>query len=532
MPPPSRIVRFSFLGFALVLGFFLRASALDTFGLSEDEVAKIQAVESYRRGQLSANAEHPMLMKLAMWASLSSAGAIGRGSDRMSEETALRLPNVIAGTATIAAVEGATTLLLSPWVGVTAALLVAVDPNVIAVNRIGKEDTFLLFFFFVAVWCYEKGKRVGVSDPMRARRRWYTASGAAFGLMLASKYMPHFLGLYALFNVVHGREAGINSPDKRRYYAAMLGAFLLANFAILLPSTWRYCLEYLSGSQLAHHGFFYGGALYATDTPLSAAGVPTTYYLRMIATKVPVAVLVAAAIGLVPLVRQPRERGHVWLRVMLVFLLLGYSIAAAKFQRYGMPILVMVDILAASGVIWAAAHVWTAQAGPALRRLAYATGIVAMVSASLGASVSARPFYSLHQNALGARLAPPATVYPEEAYDYGVREAVREIAGAASPHAAIVSDAPKVVAHYVTRSGRHDLTVLSLSQQGIAPPGERWVIVQNGHVYFENVNTITQLRQLRPRKEYRLFNTPVLELYHLSGEPSHRAVATAGSGAS
>src|SRR5690242_3521074 len=51
----------------------LRAYGLDTYGFSEDEVAKLRAIEAYRRGDFTPNAEHPMLMKLAMWASLASA---------------------------------------------------------------------------------------------------------------------------------------------------------------------------------------------------------------------------------------------------------------------------------------------------------------------------------------------------------------------------------------------------------------------------------------------------------------------------
>ena len=70
-----------------------------------------------------------------------------------------------------------------------AALLWALDVNAIAINRIGKEDTFALFFFLAAVWCYERAKRQGKTDLVVAQR-WYTASGAAFGLMLASKYFP------------------------------------------------------------------------------------------------------------------------------------------------------------------------------------------------------------------------------------------------------------------------------------------------------------------------------------------------------
>src|SRR5207237_1152365 len=156
----------------------------------------------------------------------------------------------------------------------------------IAINRIGKEDTFLLLFFLLAVFCYERAKQIGVAEPTRAQR-WYTLSGAAFGLMLASKYMPHYLGIYALFNLVTDRRPGANRPNLLRQYGAMGLAFLVANPAVLMPDTWRYVASYVRGDLLAHHGYLYDGALYLTNVPVSPLGVPATYYFRLLATQVP-----------------------------------------------------------------------------------------------------------------------------------------------------------------------------------------------------------------------------------------------------
>src|SRR5262249_54714156 len=55
------------------LGLAFRVSALSAYGFSEDEVNKLHAIEAYRHGEFSANAEHPMLMKLAMWGSVALA---------------------------------------------------------------------------------------------------------------------------------------------------------------------------------------------------------------------------------------------------------------------------------------------------------------------------------------------------------------------------------------------------------------------------------------------------------------------------
>src|SRR5262249_10089166 len=161
-------------------------------------------------GEFSANAEHPMLMKLAMWASVELArtwNGFAPPEDHVSLETALRLPNAIAGAAITVVLFGIAELLFNSVVATTVAFIWAFDVNPIAINRIGKEDTFLLLFFLLAVYCYERAKRIGVDDPDRAQR-WYTLSGASFGLMLASKYMAQFLGIYALFNLIADREPG------------------------------------------------------------------------------------------------------------------------------------------------------------------------------------------------------------------------------------------------------------------------------------------------------------------------------------
>jgi len=103
MSSPWVRAKIAFLIIATLLAFTFRVAALDTYGLSEDEVNKVQAIDQYRLGHFSANAEHPMLMKLAMWGSLDIARAWNRVAPRewsLPLETALRLPNAIAGVAT------------------------------------------------------------------------------------------------------------------------------------------------------------------------------------------------------------------------------------------------------------------------------------------------------------------------------------------------------------------------------------------------------------------------------------------------
>jgi 4-amino-4-deoxy-L-arabinose transferase-like glycosyltransferase len=493
------------LAVVFVAAGLTRTVHLATYGFSEDEINKVHAVEEYRHGRFGANAEHPMLMKLAMWGSVALSerwNAVATPERKIALEAAVRMPNAIAGTATTLVLFVVVELLFGLPAAIASSALWALDVNAISIGRIGKEDTFLLLFFLVAVWCYERGKKQGVSDPAAAQR-WYAGSGGAFGLMLASKYMPQYLPIYALFNTLTDKEPGANRPDRRWHFGAMALAFAVANVAIFLPDTWRYCVAYVQGGMLVHHGNPYAGKLYVTNIPISPLGMPPTYYLRLIATKVPLAVLGAAFAGGIELIRRRHERGFVLLRVLLLFLLVPYSLMAAKFLRYALPLFALIDVLAGigfvSGVAWLLRKRWL----PLQVRVATAcAATVVLTVGAVTAPASVAPFFSTFQNAIGERLAPPAAIFPEETYDFGVREAVSAIAAAAAPGAVIVSDAPEVVAHYLRESTRRDLRAGSFSAGGIPPrEPEVWVIVQDEHLTFENQPLVWQLRGQAPWRE-------------------------------
>src|SRR5256885_12268372 len=90
------------LAIAALLALGFRISALSTYGFSEDELNKIHAIDQYRAGHFIANAEHPMLMKLAMWGSVDAAEAwnrLGPPHPAVSPATALPLPHAVARAA-------------------------------------------------------------------------------------------------------------------------------------------------------------------------------------------------------------------------------------------------------------------------------------------------------------------------------------------------------------------------------------------------------------------------------------------------
>ena len=434
----------------------------------------------------------------------------------------------MAGGLTTVVLYGVSDVLFGGTVAAATAIIWAFDVNAIGINRIGKEDTFLLLFFLLAVFCYERAKREGTTDLVRAQR-WYTLSGAAFGLMLASKYMPHLLGIYAFFNVVHDREPGLNKPDRVRHFGAMALTFALINVPLLFPSTWRYLTSYVAGGTLVHHGYRYAGGLYVNNILISPLGVPATYYLRLLATKVPLVVLAALIPGVIEMVRRRDERGFVFLRVLAVLLLVPYSLMAAKFLRYSLPMLATVDMIAAvglvSGVAWLLRKQWLSETA----RVTVAGAAVSLFCASLVmAQQAAAPYYSLFENAVGARTSVRPPAFPEAMYDYGIREAVAGIAAAAVPSAVIVSDAPSVVSYYLRERSRHDMTARSLSGEGVDARGrEAWVIVQEEHRTFENQSLVAQLRaRTIPWREIRVDGHLAAQIFRMGGDnhaaPSRR----------
>jgi dolichyl-phosphate-mannose--protein O-mannosyl transferase len=125
--------------------------------LIEDELNKFNAVSDYRaHGLTAANGEHPLLMKAMLtvsvigaekWNALSLVAAHPEWN--IPVETSLRLPNALFGALSVVLIFLVAAELFGLEVGLIAAALWAFDQMAIGFNRIGKEDTLLVFFFLV-----------------------------------------------------------------------------------------------------------------------------------------------------------------------------------------------------------------------------------------------------------------------------------------------------------------------------------------------------------------------------------------------
>lgn len=478
------------LAFLVILGFGLRVTQLGAIGFAEDEMNKLDAIHAYERGDFTANSEHPMVMKLLMWASV-------RNAPMDSEEARLRLPNALVGALTVIPLFLLTLAFFDKWTALLAAAFWAVGINAITHNRIGKEDSLLIFFMLFGFYFFIRAKQIPPSDKSPRYRR-FAASAVSFGLMIASKYFPHYFGLNMLFH--HNfRLREPSGPTPGWFYLLIIGTFLVASPAVLLPEVWRYMDAYMGERLLTHSGYLFAGELYKNNMSSSPFwGTPIYFYLLFLALKVPLLTLIAFLGGLFVALKSPRKLGHAFLLFMFLFWIVPYSLIGGKWLRYTLTVMPFVYMLAAVGVV--ALVRWTSKRFTDSRHRASfavsAVAVVVFVCFPAWTAFANRPHYALYTNALAADKA--GYYFPhDEFYDDGLREAIKFVCESAPQGATIAHETPGVVRHYLSVFNRPDLnskTVSSREFDVTAASGPVYVIVQNGRTYFENREEFAAVR--------------------------------------
>jgi hypothetical protein len=489
----------------LCLGFGLRLSGISAIGFAEDEINKLEAVRAYEQGDIRPNAEHPMLMKALIYASIHGARLWNTKAgdlNQITDEAALRFPNIIFGALTVLPLFLLTAAFFDRRTALAAAALWAFGINAITYNRIAKEDTLLVFFMLFAFYFYVRAKQAGAGEQ-KSKQRNYLLSGAMFGLMFASKYFPHYFGLNALYHHyfrVREREPGETSGRTPRiFYLIIPIVFLIANPVVLLPQTWNYLQSYTSGQLLTHTGYLMGEHLYKnTMAATPFRGTPFYFYLLFLAIKVPLPVLAAFIAGLVECVRRRRHPGHAFLLFMFLFWIVPYSLIGAKWLRYTLSLMPFVYMIAAVGmtalVRWAAAFLSSRGSLSSSRSLSMASliAILVFIAAPAWTAYENAPHYAAYTNVLGGR----ATGYyfPHDEF----REAISYVCQEAPQGATIAHETPGVARYYLEKYGRTDLKSRALSEQGFTlagdAPAPAYFILQRGRTYFENEGKVTEVR--------------------------------------
>ena len=490
------------------VGFALRVGGLSRVGFAEDEINKLDAVRAYERGDFTQNAEHPMVMKALVFVSVEAARIWNERAAldfQISDEAALRFPNVVFGSLTVFPVFLLTAAFFGRRTGLVAASLWAFGVGAVTYNRVAKEDTLMVFFMLYAFYFYVRAKQTSGFDQ-KTKRGNYILSGASWGLMLASKYFPHYFGLNMLYHHlfrVRERERGEprgNTPGM--FYIVFAAAFLVANPAVLLPQTWAYLNVYSSEQLLTHHGYLMGETLYhnvVSKTPFGAT--PVYFYALFLLIKTPPLVLVAFAAGLFALARRWREPGPAFLLFMFLWWMVPYSVMGAKWLRYTLSLLPFVYMIAAVGVVAAARGTLallkiSREQRPAMASLVGACVLSLFVGVPAWAAFESAPHYALYTNAL----APNGAGYyfpHDELYDDGLREAIRYVAERAPHDAVLANETPGVVRYYLEKFGRTDLRPRTISDAQFDVTAEQaptYVILQRGRTYFENRDEMERVR--------------------------------------
>lgn len=491
------------------VGFTFRAAGLSQIGLAEDESNKLDAVAAYRHGDITANAEHPMLMKALMFVSVETARAWNSfvsPSNQISDEAALRFPNVLLGALTVFPLFFLTAALFDRRTALLAASLWAVGVNAITYSRIAKEDTLLVFFMLLAYFLYIRAKQTSGFDAA-LKRRYFILSGAAFGLMLASKYFPHYFGLMMLYqHFVSLRQREPGEPQgvtPRIFFIVIAVTFLLANPSIVMPQTWGYLGAYSSEQLLTHHGYLMGDQLFEnvmSKTPFG--GTPVYFYLLFLLIKVPLPILAALVIGLAVIGKRWREPGPAFLLLMFVLWIVPFSLVGAKWLRYALSLMPLVYMIAAVGIASLVRLFASLLKGREGNGFPHATAIVGTLAVLIFVALPAwsayksMPHYALYTNALASDRA--GYYFPhDEFYDDGLREAIEHVAKVAPPGALIAHETPGVVRYYLDKFGRTDLQSRVISDSKFDPletEGVVYVILQRGRTYFENRNEMDEVR--------------------------------------
>ena len=543
----SRTLVVSLLTFLVVAGFGFRAYRLSAEGLSEDELNKVRAVAEYRaRGLTPANGEHPFLMKALMTASTvatevwnETSFAQANAPFQIAPETAARLPGALLGALSALLIFLVVSELFGVEIGLFAAALWAFDPAAIGFNRIAKEDSFLVFFFLLGNVFWLRGQRAAESGHGKPER-FYWATAAAFGAMMASKYVPHFfcisIAYYYAFQGLKTTRWRMGKQKWLIFFTVMGAAFLVCNPTILLPGTWHEMRVFAGEKRIGHDSYEFLGELYRNQMTLWLKGSPWYFYYVFMGVKLPLATVAAFLVGLPLLFTKRLGDGRFFVIFWLFFWFFPFTFLGGKFTRYFTFALPAVLITAAIGLDAAARLVagliagnWRSASAQVYVRAALA---LCVVSLSAYAAAGAAPHYRLYTNALGGGGERAGDYFPhDEFYDASMRETVKAIAENARPGAHVASETPELLTHYAQAAGRGDLVSVSLSDRAALRafgPGDV-VIVARGRRYFSN-NALTKglLEGFKPDATIPLGDVVSTRVYFLNGDSAGLVAGAAG----
>jgi len=519
----SKTLVFAALVVLVVAGFGFRVTGLSAEGLSEDELNKLNAVADYRaHGLTGANGEHPMLMKACQTATIILAEKWNNTfvNNQIAPETALRLPTAIVGALSAILIFLIVSELFGLEVALIAAALWAFDPSAIGLNRIAKEDSFLLFFFLLANVFWLRGQRAAESTDS-SPNKYYWLTAASYGAMVASKYVPHLFAIsicyYWMFQSLPETRWRLGKKRLLIFFTIMGLVFLVLSPTVLLPETWRQMGLFAGGKRVSHDGYEFMNQLYTQRFSDWLNGIPVYFYVVFTAVKLPLLTVLGFVAGLPLLFRRKLGDGRYFILFWFLLWVVAFCFPGGKFTRYYTTILPAVLITSALGIQFAGR--WLANWAGSLKHYVPASLAVIVIAGSVIDSVNAAPHFRLFTNSIGGGTNWAGYYFPhDEFYDASMRDAITVIASRARTGARVASESPSLATYYAERAKRPDLVCVSLSDPDAVKQlavGD-YVIVARGRRYFSNDALISTLRDhATPVAELKLGVVPSAKIYEL-----------------
>jgi hypothetical protein len=520
----SKTLVFAALIVLVVAGFGFRATGLSAEGLSEDELNKLNAVADYRaHGLTGANGEHPMLMKACQAASIILAEKWNNTftSNQIAPETALRLPGTIVGALSTILIFLIVSELFGLEVALIAAALWAFDPSAIGLNRIAKEDSFLLFFFLLANVFWLRGQRAAESTDS-SPNKYYWLTAASYGAMVASKYLPHLFAIslcyYWMFQSLPETRWRLGKKRLLIFFTIMGLVFLVLSPTVLLPETWRQMGLFAGGKRVSHDGYEFMGHLYTQRFSDWLNGIPVYFYLVFTAVKLPLLTVLGFVAGLPLLFRRKLGDGRYFILFWFLLWVVTFCFSGGKFTRYYTTVLPAVLITSALGIQIVGRWLANRVSGGVKHYIPASLAVIVIVASVIN-SVNAAPHFRLFTNSIGGGTNWAGYYFPhDEFYDASMREVMAEIATRARTGARVASESPSLAAYYAERAKRSDLVCVSLSDPDAVKQlsAGDYVIVARGRRYFSNDAIISTLRDhSTPVAELNLGVVPSAKIYEL-----------------
>jgi hypothetical protein len=532
----SKPVIYAFLAVFVIGGFWLRAYDLSNESLGEDEWKKLESVQDYRaHGLTGANGEHPLLLKGMLTISVvaaerwnSTSIAQNNASLQVPVETALRLPVTIFGALSAILIFLIAAELFGTDVGLLAAAIWAFDPSGIGFARIAKEDVILTFFFMLANVFFLRSQRVAESEQGNYFK-WIWLTAVAYGAMMATKYMPHFMAIsgayYFTFQKIPATRWRIG-PKRWFVFLVIVGiSFLIFNPTILLPDTWRAITSFVSENRVGYKvesSYEYLGVIYRNKLTLWLYGVPWHFYYVFMAVKMPLTTIAVFLIGLVLMFRKKLGDGRWFVFWWCFFWFMPFSVLGGKFLRYFSFPLPVVVIIAGVGVAWISrklSELISNAPKEIAAKVIFAVLLAIVMVVPLMESMRAAPHYRLYGNSLGGGMAQAGNYFPhDEFFDSRLGEAMKFVAASAPSGAHVFSETPLLAEFHLRRYGRGDLASVWLSDPAELQqmkPGDV-VIDARGRRYLSNNELLERIESnCEPAAKISLGDTPAVNVYSI-----------------